>query len=132
MESWTAELTQALLGAADYQKSGVIKKLREAKGDAHTHALAQAIPQLEGVFPDKARAALVERMKKADRPALRELLTDENREIRLAAATAAGLKEERELSADLALLLYDPDPVVAEAAQTALKALKAREPGSSP
>jgi hypothetical protein len=131
-ESWTAELTTALVGAADYQKLGVIKKLRDAKGDAHTHALAQAIPQLEGVFPDKARAALIERIKKSDGLALRKLLTDENREIRLAAATAVGQKEDRDFSADLALLLNDPDPAVAEAAQAALKALKVREPGSSP
>ncbi|HEY1859077.1 MAG TPA: HEAT repeat domain-containing protein, partial [Gemmataceae bacterium] len=131
MESWTAELTQALVGAADYQKLGVIKKMRDAKGDAHAHALAQAIPQLEGVFPDKARAALVERMKRSDKSSLRDKLADENREMRLAAATAAGLKEERELIPDLTTLLGDLDSAVAEAAQAALKALKAREPGPS-
>jgi HEAT repeat protein len=126
-EAWTAELVTALVGAPDYQKLAVIKKMRDAKGAAHSEAMAQAIPQLEGVFPDKARAALVERLKRSDRPTLRDLLANDNRELRLAAATAAGIKEARELMPDLALLLYDPDPAVAEAARTALKALRGRD-----
>jgi hypothetical protein len=132
MESWTAELTAALIDAADYQKLAVIKKLRDAKGEAHTRALARAIPQLEGAFADKARTALVERMKRMSGATLRDHLADENREIRLAAASAVGTKEERALIPDLTALLDEADPAVMEAAQAALKALKAREPGAAP
>jgi HEAT repeat protein len=108
----------------------VIKKLRDAKGVAYTEALAQAIPQLAEAYQPKARAALVERMKRMSRATLRDKLADENREIRLAAASVAGSKEESALIPELTALLDDAEPAVAEAAQAALKGLRTREPGS--
>jgi HEAT repeat protein len=126
-EQWTTKLTMALVDAPDYQKLTLIKKLREAKGVAYTEALAQAIPQLAEVYQPKARAALVERMKRMSRATLRDKLTSESREIRLAAATVVGLKEETALLPDLKALLDDPEPEVAEAAQAALKSLKVSE-----
>jgi HEAT repeat protein len=126
-ERWTTELTMALVDAPDHQKPALIKKLRDAKGVAHTEALAQAIPQLAEAYQPKARAALIERMKRMSRATLRDKLVDENREIRLAAASAAGSKEENALIHDLTALLDDAEPAVAEAAQSALKSLKGRE-----
>jgi HEAT repeat protein len=128
-ESWTAQLTTALVGAPDYKKAAVIKKLREAKGVAYTEALAQAIPQLSGWYQDKARTALVERMKRMSRTTLRNKLGDENREVRSAALSAIGWKEETSLIPDVMALLADPEPAVAEAAEAALKALRTREAG---
>jgi ribosomal protein L7/L12 len=128
-ESWTAQLTTALVGAPDYKKAAVIKKLREAKGVAYTEALAQAIPQLSGWYQDKARTALVERMKRMSRTTLRNKLGDENREVRSAALSAIGWKEETSLIPDVLALLADPDPAVAEAAEAALKALRTPEAG---
>jgi HEAT repeat protein len=126
-EAWTNELTNALVNAPDLKKLAVIKKLRDAKGVAYTEALAQAIPQLAEAYQPKARAALVERMKRMSLATLRDKLADENREIRLAAASAAGSKQESALIPDLTALLEDAEPAVAEAAQAALKSLKGRE-----
>jgi hypothetical protein len=110
--------------APDLQKLAVIKKLRDAKGVGYTEALAQAIPQLAEPYQPKARAALLERMKRMNQATLRDKLAEENREIRLAAATAAGVKEETALIPDLTALLEDADPAVAEAAQASLKSLE--------
>jgi HEAT repeat protein len=127
-ESLAADLTTALVGASDFQKPTVTKKLRDGKGEENTAALAQAIPQLSGVFQEKARAALVERLKRMSVKALRDKLADENHEIRRAAATASGSKEEAAaLIPDLTALTADPDEAVAEAAAAAIKALRARE-----
>jgi HEAT repeat protein len=126
-ESLTADLTTTLVGAPDYQKLAVIKKVRDGRGAEYTAALAQAIPQLSGAFQDKARAALVERMKGMTVKMLRDRLADENHEIRRAAASAAGSKEETALLPDLTELTADPDTAVAEAAAAAVKALRGRE-----
>jgi hypothetical protein len=126
-EQWTSKLAMTLVDAPDHQKLALIKKLREAKGVAYSEALAQAIPQLAEVYQPKARAALLERMKRMSRNTLRDKLSSDNAEIRLAAATVVGLKEESALASDLEALLDDPEPAVAEAAQTALKSLKVRE-----
>jgi hypothetical protein len=126
-EKWTNKLTMALVDAPDLQKAAVIAKLRDAKGVAYTEALVQAIPQLAETYQSKARAALVERMKRMSRATLRDKLSSDNAEIRLAAVTAVGFKEESALASDLEALLDDPEPAVAEAAQKALKSLKVRE-----
>jgi hypothetical protein len=126
IEQWTTKLTMALVDAPDHQKLTYIKKLRDAKGAAYTEALAQAIPQLAEAFQPKARAALLERMKRMNQATLRDKLSSDNREIRLAAASAVGVKEESALIPDLTALLDDPEPAVAEAAQAALKALQTR------
>ena len=126
-ESLVADLTTALVGAPDHQKPAVTKKLRDGKGAEYTAALAQAIPQLSGVFQDKARAALVERMKGMTVKMLRDRLANEEHEIRLAAATAAGSKEDATLLPDLTALTADADTAVAEAAAAAVKALRGRE-----
>jgi len=129
-ESLTADLTTALVGAPDYQKLAVTKKLRDGKGAEYTLALAQAIPQLAEAFQEKARAALVERMKRMSVMTLRAKLADENHEIRRAAASASGSKEDTALIPDLTALIADPDAAVAEAAAAALKALRNREPST--
>jgi hypothetical protein len=122
-EEWTQKLTMALVDAPDLHKLAVIRKLRDGKGTAYSEALAQAIPQLAEPYQPKARAALVERMKRMSQATLRDKLAEENREIRLAAATAAGLKEDPALVPDLTALLEDADPEVAEAAQASIKSL---------
>jgi hypothetical protein len=127
-EEWTQKLTMTLVDAPDLQKLAVIKKLREAKGVAYTEALAQAIPQLEGKYQEKARAALLERMKRMSGATLRDKLAEDNAEIRLAAASAVAWIEEASLIPDLTVLLDDPEPAVAEAAQAALKSLRAPGP----
>jgi hypothetical protein len=122
-DEWTQKLTTALVDAPDLHKVAVIKKLCDGKGAGYTEALAQAIPQLAEPYQPKARGALLERMKRMNQATLRDKLAEENREIRLAAATAAGLKEETALIPDLTALLEDADPAVAEAAQASLKSL---------
>jgi HEAT repeat protein len=129
-ESLTADLITSLLGAPDFQKPAMTKKLRDGKGEENTAALAQAIPQLSGVFQDKARDALIERMKRMSVKTLRDKLADENNEVRRAAASASGFKEETALIPDLTALTADADAAVAEAAAAAVKALRAREPDS--
>jgi hypothetical protein len=127
-ESRIAELAGALLNASDYKKVAVIKKLQEAKGADNSEALAQAIPQLEGKYQEKARAALVERMKRMTADTLRDKLAETNREMQRAALAAVVWKEEASLAPELTALLDDPDVEVAEAALNSLKALGIRKP----
>jgi HEAT repeat protein/phage FluMu protein Com len=127
-ESQIVELAGALLNASDYKKIAVIKKLQEAKGAAYSEALAQAIPQLEGKYQQKARAALVERMKRMTADTLRDKLAETNREMQRAALAAVVWKEEASLAPELTALLDDPDAEVAEAALDSLKALGIRKP----
>ena len=118
-----AELTTSLVEAPDYRKDAIIKQLKEGKGVVYSQALAQAIPQLAARYQDKARSALVERMKRMTAATLRNKLMEEDRETRYAAAVACGCKEDKTLVQDLSNLLDDSEPVIAQAAQASIKSL---------
>jgi hypothetical protein len=122
-DSRSAELTTRLVEAPDYRKDAVIKELKESKGVVYSQALAQAIPQLAGNVQEKARTALVERMKRMTASTLRNKLLDEDREIRYAAAVACRSKQDETLVRDLKNLLDDSEPIIAEAAKRSIQSL---------
>ena len=60
---------------------------------------------------------------------LRDKLTEEDLEIRRAAALACAMKEDKEFVPDLIKLLEDPEPPVAKSAHAALKYLTRQDFG---
>ena len=60
---------------------------------------------------------------------LRNMLSDESREIRTAAATACGLKADNQFVSDLISLLTEKDGLVVQAAHASLKTLTGKDFG---
>jgi hypothetical protein len=116
-------LATGLVEAPDYRKDALLKELKDTKGVVYSQALAQAIPRLEGSFQEKARKALVARMKRMTASTLRNKLVDDDREIRYAAAVACAGKQDASLVPDLNELLDDAEPVIAQAALASIKSL---------
>src|SRR5262249_27700502 len=90
---------------------------------AYTQALAGAIPRLPATSQRKARDALAERLTRMTAATLRERLTDEDVEMRRAAALACGMKEDKQYVPDLIPRPEDRAARGARAAQGALKHL---------
>jgi HEAT repeat protein len=88
-----------------------------------------AIPQLPAPFRDKAREALVERMTRMKAKTLKDKFTEDDPEVRRAAAMACARKLETGLIPDLINLLQDPEPLVVDGARQALKGLTAQDFG---
>jgi hypothetical protein len=124
-ERMAAELVQA----APAKQERLLGSLRESKGAAHTQALLNAIPKLEGDIKKMARDALAERMSRMTAATLRERLGDENAEMRRAAALACAMREEKEHIPRLIELLDDPEVQVARAAYAGLKSLSGKDFG---
>jgi len=122
-DAQAARLTAELLEAPADQQEQVLAKLKDAKGVVHTQALAAAIPQLGPEMQTKARDALAERLTRMTADTLRERLDDADPEIRRAAVLACALKGSRDHFPELVVLLGDSEPMVADAALTALKRL---------
>ena len=99
---------------------------------AYTDGLAAAIPQLDGAVKSKAREALAERLARMTAATLRDKLTEDNPEIRRAAALACTVKGDKQFVPDLIPLLEDHEPLVARAAQAALKDLTGQNLGARP
>jgi hypothetical protein len=125
-------LSRELLRAPADQQEALIGKLKDGKGAEYTEALALAIPQLPGELRLKARDALAERLARMKATTLRDKMQDEDAEVRRAAAVASYMREERSLVPDLIALVEDKDPVVARAAQAALKELTKQDFGPAP
>jgi HEAT repeat protein len=90
-------------------------------------ALGRAIPKLSAGAQDKARLALIERLESKTVNTLRGYLeTGTERELRIAAVTAAGRKGKDEIAPDLIPLLKDKDRAVADAAYDALKSVSGK------
>ena len=64
--------------------------------------------------------------------ALRDYLADSDRELRLAAAMAAGRKGKDELSPELIKLLKDKDRAIADAAYDSLKSVSGKSLDKDP
>ncbi len=122
-DAQAARLTAELLEAPADQQEQVLAKLKDAKGMIHTQALAAAIPRLGPEMQTKARDALAERLTRMTADTLRERLDDADPEIRRAAVLACASKGSRDHFPELVVLLGDSEPMVADAAHTALKRL---------
>jgi hypothetical protein len=116
-------LSGQLVRSSGIPRDLLLQKLRDSKGVVHTVALATAIPSLDGSFKEKARQALVERLTRMTSETLRDYLRDEDPEVRRAAVEASLLKDKKELIPDLIVLLTDPEPLTARAAEAALRDL---------
>jgi HEAT repeats len=121
------KLGEALVSAAPGERDTLIAKYRDApRGSEYTDALAYAAMKLSGDGQEKVREALVQRLTRWTPNTLIEYMKDPNRELRRAAAVAAGAKGKdrlREVADALIKLTADDESMVAQAARTSLKAL---------
>jgi hypothetical protein len=121
--------------AADLAKSDLprfttlLHNFRLGKGTEFTEALALAIPQLRGERQRETRKALADRLTRMKESTLKEYLSDELLEIRIAAARACAIKGSKSLIPDLIPLLRDSRGGVAESAHLALKELSGQDFG---
>jgi hypothetical protein len=130
-----AKIADQLLDLPDDKRAAEIDRLRGQKGVANTVALAMAIPYLSIETRNNARQALAERMARMTTKTIADHLTDEDSEIRAAAARACpgkGAKEAKEMVPQLIALLSDKTPYVARCAHLALKEISGRDFGPSP
>ncbi|HEY7424038.1 MAG TPA: HEAT repeat domain-containing protein [Gemmataceae bacterium] len=116
-------LGTALVKAEPARRPALLKKLQLSKGVEYTDALATAIPHLQGDDHKKGREALADRLTRMTARTLRDKLTDEDVEVRRAAALAVAMKEDHELIPDLIPLLKDDEMTVMHAAKAALRSL---------
>jgi hypothetical protein len=123
-EQASARLANELVKAsADDQAAGVLARLREGRGAEYTEALTTAIARLGGERKARAREALSQRLTRMKPDTLKRYLTDEEPEIRRAAAAACATRELKVLIPSLIPLLKDRTADVAQAAHAALKGL---------
>jgi HEAT repeat protein len=124
-----ARHAEEMLAASAARRQELLEQWRDSKGGVYTDTLAYTIPQLSEPMRAKARQALAERLTRMTAATLRDMLRDEDAEVRRAAALACARKEAREHVADLLPLLEDEEPVVARAAHSALKTLSSEDFG---
>ncbi|MFO0841930.1 MAG: HEAT repeat domain-containing protein [Gemmataceae bacterium] len=131
-EKAVVNLGDQLVKAAEADRAGLLKQLRDSKGAVNTETLVWAISRLEGDGRRQARVALAERFTRLKDTTLREYLKDDEPEIRRAAALAAAARGSKVLVPDLIRGLNDPEDVVRRAAYTALKELTKKDLGPAP
>jgi len=124
-----ARLCQELLQAPADRQPLLLDRLKEAKGTAHTDALAAAIPQLAGPLQTRARDALAERLTRMTAATLRGKLAEDDVEVRVAAIQACVNKEDKAYVPDLIPLLADGTERIARASHQALKFLTGQDFG---
>ncbi len=118
----------ALINAAPAARPALLVQLRDSKGSVHTEALAQAAA-------DRRRPAAgsqgpsARRLTRMTAATLREMMKDDNREIRHGAAAACGLKDDRQYVPDLINALGGADAEVVRAAPSSLKSLSGKDFG---
>lgn len=126
------ELLDKLLTALPDQQTGILADLTEGKGFEYSEALVEAIQKLSSnAAKDSAREALANRFRRLKNDAIATNLNHENREVKLAAVTAAKLKNDIANAAALIPVLQDQDPGVSAAALEALKAISGQDFGKS-
>lgn len=116
------DLGKDLLNARGERRREIIERLRDTKGVVYTEALAATIPNLEGDTKREARQALTMRLTRMKDTTLADYFTDEDPEIRRAAALASGTKGILSHVNLLIKMLRDGDEQVRRAAHAALKA----------
>jgi hypothetical protein len=126
-DAQAARLAKQLIAADGDKRQKILDDLRDRKGSAYTQALASAIPQLEGEALKQARDALADRMSHMSSATLGVKLTDDDPEVRRAAALAVAMKGDAAHYYRLIELLSDPEARVARAAHAALMEIKKGE-----
>ncbi len=129
LEGDAGRFLDALLQATGAKQDQLVDKYRDSKGKEYTEALAAAIPQMTGDSKKKAREALAERLSRMTSATLADKLSDDNFEVRRAAAIACAMKEDKAHLATIVNLLNDVETPVQRAAYAALKALTQQDFG---
>jgi hypothetical protein len=124
-----AALAKELLDAGNADQGPVLDRMKAGKGVMFTEALAAAIPQLGAEPRQKARTVLAERLARMKVESLANYLTDDDTEIRRAAASACAMKDAKPLIPNLIKALNDPQTLVVQAAHAALKDLSGQDFG---
>ncbi len=124
-------LKDQVLAADGNARSALVRKLAESDDPAGPTALARAIPYLTSGAQAGVRDALADRLGRLPEADLRDRLSDEDAEIRRAAARACAHREDKgkALTADLIPLLADDDATVADAAHDVLVGATGRDFG---
>jgi hypothetical protein len=126
------ELLEKLLTALPDKQAEILADLTEGKGGDYSAALVEAIQKLStNAAKDAAREALANRFRRLSNKAISENLNHDNREVKIAAVTAARLKNDMVNAGVLIPVLQDPDPGVSAAAHEALKSLSGQDFGKS-
>lgn len=125
-------LCNALVSADASKRANILAQLRDSKGSVFTEGLVRAILKLQGEQQREVREALAQRLKRMTAATLRDMLKDENRELRSAAAAACGLKEDKQYVPDLIAALADSDSMVVQSARTSLRNLSQKDFGPPP
>lgn len=126
-------LGRELVTSSGTRREQIIAKMRDAKGDEFTMALAKNIPQLTGDDQKLAREALGKRLEAAKPDELVKYMQSNDKELQLAAARAASTKKGRdpgkELPLPLIALLDNFEDAIQDAAYEALKKLTGQDFG---
>lgn len=126
------ELLEKLLTALPDKQNAILEEMTETRGSDYANALVEAIEKLQtNASKEAAREALANRFKRLTANSLGENMRIDDREIRLASATAARLRNNIDVAPHLIPLLNDQDVVVSTAALEALKALSGQDFGKS-
>lgn len=124
-----ARLAKELVRAPAALRRASLEKLRDGKGSEYSRALAEAIAELSSEAKTEARQALADRLARLKMANLAAYLTDDDAELRRAAALACALKEDRTQVGKLIDLLNDSETSVQRAAYAALKELTKQDFG---
>lgn len=125
-------LAEKLLAALPPQQAEILDALTEGKGSEYTDALADVITKLNtNASKEAAREALAKRFQRLKTNSLGDYMQENDRELRLAAASAVRLKNDTSAAASLIPLLADQDIGVSTAALDALKSISGQDFGKS-
>jgi HEAT repeat protein len=125
-------LSEKLVRAGIARRKELVAEFRQGDGDYFTQALAVAIPKLPSSARLEVRAALASRFAKAKDDELRQLLDSDLPEIRRAALLVLVQRKNKDHTERMGELLLDPEPVVQQAAHSALCKLSGRDLGPKP
>jgi hypothetical protein len=127
-----SRLAEEVVRASGAEQAALLRGLQEGRGVEYTEALAAAIGRLGEPTRQQAREALVTRLARMKPQTLGRYLSDEEPEIRRAAALACAARGLRDEVPRLIALLRDREPAVARAARAALRELSGRDLGADP
>jgi hypothetical protein len=127
-----SRLANVLLTAAAEARPGLLAQLRDSKGSVYTEALARVCAKATGEFQREVREAFARRLARMTAATLRDMLGDENVEVRCAAASACGRKQDKQFIADLIAKLNDGEAIVVQASRSSLQGLTGKDFGPDP
>lgn len=114
---------KVILEAKDEEWKAKLDEARDTKGGKWSRALALVCSKTDGEKRKQAREALADRLTRMTAGTLKNMLNDEDGELRRAACLAVAMKEEKALIPDVIDRIADASDPVGRAARAALKSL---------